>query len=206
MKKMLLFVLLFLAACKQATVSQPSLNFSIILDDFSKLDGQLNTSWHEEQIPHNLIPNTAIQPWADSMLLLRNQTSDAYAILLIDARTAMLKSQLAYYLARDIGPRGELEMSKLGKEVNVTEKIDCAESSNIIKETKLYASSYKYWLSFNYYMDELLQKSQDAREKIGTDDKRPAFYNAVFDTAKEELAAIEKSMKEQCDVSVGITI
>lgn len=184
----------------------PSLNFSAVFDEFSNLDLQLNTSWHEEAIPHRMIAKTSLQPWADNMTLLRNQTTDPFAVLLIDARTAMLKSQLAYYLASDIGSRGELEMSKLGKEVNVTEKIDCSESENIIKETKFYASAYKYWLSFNYYMDELLQKSMEAREKIGADDKRPAFYTAVFDTAKEELAAIENAMKEQCNVSVGIEI
>ena len=219
MKKiiLLLIVLFLLAGCKVQTLVPSAENatptpvkktvppLSTILDDFARLDSQFNTSWHSEAIPDHMIPATMIEPWADRMLSLENET-DNISVLLVDARIDMLKSQLAWYLAKDIGPRGELEMSKLGKEVNITEKINCADAPDITKEIKLYISSFKYWLAFNHAMDELLQKSPEAQEKIGVDEKRPAFYNKVFEDAPEEIAAIIKAMKDQCNIALDVKI
>jgi hypothetical protein len=211
--KYTILIFLLLIACKPivqpVATSTPQataqlLTLSQVVDEFAVLDADFNTSWHEEEIPKNLIPLEAIEPWTKRLQLMKNLTEPgSLPEMLVEARLDMLRAQISYYLGKEIGEKGEVPLKQEG--INFTAgQINCENKNEIATATKLYSLSYKSWLEFQLALDEILQKSQEAREKIGIDEKRPAFYNSLFGTAQHKIDAIVEAMKQQCGVALNL--
>jgi hypothetical protein len=212
MKKILFALLLiFIAGCQTAAPIQKTTPANItdvdkaaVLEQFAKLDLELNTSWHEESIPFNMIQVKAIEPWTANMLFLRDRISeknDTVLLNLADARIEMLKSQLAYYLMIKAGPNGTINMTKTGKILTPIQEIDCRNSKVIAKSLGLYYSSYAAWKNFTILMDKVLQ-DEEMRGQIGANKERPKFYNPPFADALAYIDAAKKAVYEQCEVEI----
>lgn len=211
-EKILLIALILLTACQ--TTIQPATNttsnatfpkvtLTDVLEEFSMIDAELNTSWHKEEIPENMIPPEAIQPWTERLQVLQGAVEKNSApALLIEARLDVLRSQLAYYLGAEIGEKGALLMEQNGKEFKAT-NVNCENVQEIAKATKLYYLSFKSWLEFVGHMDELLQ-NHEAQQKIGTNEKRPAFYKPTFADAQAKIDATVKAVEEQCRLAINL--
>ncbi len=211
MKKIALLMLL-LAACTTPaqtnstnTTALSNTTLRIMLDEFAKIDTELNTSWHEEEIPRKLIPPTAIEPWTQKLIALKNSTEpDSFPDKLVEARLNMLKSQAAYYLGAEIGAAGALVMKGEEGKFTVTEKINCERLPSITKATQYYAHSFAHWLKFVHHMDDLLQKSDEAKELIGTNLARPKFYTPSFADAAGKINATATAVKQQCGYDIAL--
>jgi len=212
MKKILCVLLLIcLAACQTTTPIQKTtpanitdVNKAAVLEQFAKLDLELNTSWHEESIPANMIQVKAIEPWTANMMFLRDRLSEKNNTLvldLVDARVQMLKSQLAYYLMLKVGENGTINMTRTGKTLMPTQEIDCRNSKVIAKSLGLYYSSYAAWKNFTILMDEVLQ-DEEMRAQIGANKERPKFYNPPFADALEYIKTTKKTVYDQCEVEI----
>lgn len=213
MRKILFVLLLiFIAGCQTAEkpiqktipANITDVNKAAVLEQFAKLDLELNTSWHEESIPFNMIQVKAIEPWTANMLFLRDRLSeknDTLLIDLVDARVQMLKSQLAYYLMIKVGPNGTINMTRTGKTLAPIQEIDCRNSKVIAKSLGLYYSSYAAWKNFTILMDKVLQ-NEEFRGQIGTNKERPKFYDPPFPDALDYIAAAKKAVYEQCEVEI----
>lgn len=210
MKKYIIILLALLIACAPEQIEQKNetkkveMTLQNILDEFEALDAQLNTSWKQEKIPQNMIKIEALQAWTDHVLALKEiiQT-DTPASVLIEVRLDMLSAQTAYYLGAEIGEKGEVILTREGENL-VAKNIKCENAEEIAKATKLYKLSVQSTITFNGNMDLLLQKSIEAREKIGTNENRPAFYESEFPSAEQRIEAIKTALKEQCQIELKI--
>ncbi len=213
MKKFAL-VLLFLVACTAPVKENPpatnitvqsNLTLRAMIDEFAKIDSELNTSWHEEEIPRKLISPAAIEPWTQRLIVLKNTTEpDSFPDKLVEARLNMLKSQAAYYLGATVGAEGALIIKGEEGKFTVTEKINCERLPSITKATQLYALSFAHWLRFVHFMDDLLQKSDEAKELIGTNLARPKFYTPTFADAGAKINATVTAVKQQCGYDIPL--
>lgn len=212
MKKTLcLLLIIVLAACQTAAPVQKTtpanitdVNKVAVLEQFAKLDLELNTTWHEESIPFNMIEVKSIEPWTANMLFLRNRISeknDTVLIDLVDARVQMLKSQLAYYLMIKVGPNGTINMTRTGKTLTPTQEIDCKNSKVIAKSLGLYYSSYAAWKNFTILMDRALQ-DEEIRGQIGANRDKPKFYNPPFADALDYINTAKKTVYQQCEIEI----
>jgi hypothetical protein len=174
------------------------LSLSEVIDEFAVLDADLNTSWKQEQIPTNIIPLASIEPWTKRLNLLKDLTEkDSFAHQLIQARLEMLRSQAAYYLGAEIGEKGEVPL-KQEQTTFIAGQVKCSNVQEIDKATKLYYTSYKHYMKFFNLMDNILQNSQEGREKIGIDKTRIQFYDSHFALAPKKMDAIQAAVEEQC--------
>ncbi|VVB80934.1 Uncharacterised protein [uncultured archaeon] len=179
-------------------------NKAAVLEQFAKLDLELNSSWHEESLPSNPIKLKNIEPWTANMLFLKNriaEKNDTVLLDLVDARMEMLKSQLAFYLMLKVGENGTINMTKTNKTFTPTQEIDCRNSKVIAKSLGLYYSSYAAWKNFTILMDKALQ-DQELRSQIGANQNKPKFYNPPFADALEYIKAAKKAVYDQCEVEI----
>lgn len=198
-----LFVLLLLLAACQPVQNETSITLSSVLDEFSELDSELNTSWRTEHIPDNIIEMEAIEPWTAKMLFLKDRLAGQNETLLfnlVDARIEMLRSELAYRLMLQVGEKGVVDTAIKNNEAVVLEEINCDDASEIAEFNRLYYLSYKYYINFNRFMDDLLQDSLEARSRLGNSN-RPAFYDSKLGNADKRVAAIGDVLVEKCSVT-----
>jgi len=218
MKKiMLIIAFLLLAACKPPTpqinetatnittdATQPLLSLSEVLDEFSVLDADLNTSWKKEELPKNMIPPLAVQAWTKRLKLLEDLTEkDSPARKLVQARLEMLRSQVAYYLGAEIGEKGTVPLKEENDEFTPG-FVACENVNDIEKATKLYALSLKHYLKFVQHMDNILQYSPEARQKIGIDENKVAFYSAPFNFGQKKIDATIAAVEDQCNYVITL--
>lgn len=202
--KRFLLLLLLLAAC-QPVQNETSITLSSVLDDFTKLDSELNTSWRAEHIPDNMIEMEAVEPWTAKMLFLKDRLAgrnDTLLLNLVDARIEMLRSQLAYHLMLQVGDKGVVDTAIRNNTGVVLEEINCDDASEIAEFNRFYYLSYTYYLNFNKFMDDLLQNSLEARQKLG-DSNRLAFYDSQLGNTDKRVAAIGDALVEECSVTQG---
>ncbi|MCX6708299.1 MAG: hypothetical protein NTW67_01445 [Candidatus Woesearchaeota archaeon] len=204
MKKILCVLLLIcLAACQ--TVEKPiqkttpanitDVNKAAVLEQFAKLDLELNTSWHEESIPANMIQVKAIEPWTANMMFLRDRLSeknDTLVLDLVDARVQMLKSQLAYYLMLKVGENGTINMTRIGKTLTPAQEIDCRNSKVIAKSLGLYYSSYAAWKNFTILMDKVFGQGVTERRNESTN-RREQGKTKILQPAIRRRARIHQN-------------
>lgn len=203
MKRIALVLLILLAACQAPTdpaLEQEPTDLSLqgIINEFEALDNTYNTNWQEERIPDNIIRLDAIEPWTKRLTTLQDrldETSAAYQ--LIDARLAMLESQLALYLREDY-EHGDVTLVKEDDEYVVSEILNCDNVPDIINANNLYVKSYNAYFRFFNTMDDLLQTSPDAQQLIGVDNNRLAFYDSPFSDIEKQVKAIEDAIIMQC--------
>jgi len=209
-RHLLIIAFLLLAACKppmpeinqtatNATpATQPFLSLSEVLDEFAVLDADLNTSWKKEQLPDNMIPMAAVEPWTKRLNLLEDLTEkDSFAHKLVQARIEMLRSQAAYYLGAEIGEKGTVPL-KQEQTTFTPGLVNCENIKEIEKATKFYYTANKHYLKFFKLMDSILQNSVEAREKIGVDENRILFYDGPFAYADKKIETIKTAVEEQC--------
>ena len=216
----IIITLLLLASCKQTPpqindtiinetkiatpIQQPLLSLSEVLDEFAVLDADLNTSWKEEKIPSNIIASNAIEPWTKRLKLIEDLTEkDSLAHKLVQARIEMLHSQAAYYLGAEIGEKGAIPLKQENKTVTAG-KVECNNVQEIEKATKLYYTSYNHYMKFFDLMDNILQNSKEAREKIGIDQTRIKFYESYFAQAQKKIDATKNAVEEQCNYVITL--
>ena len=157
-----------------------------------------------------MIHGGAIKPWTDAMLTLKEKIpthgNDPLAMQLVDARFEMLKSQVGYYLLAETGQKGILDMVKENKTDKVIESVNCEDVPTIVKATRAYSLSFKYFINFQKSMDDLLQKSQEARELIGaTKDNRVEFYSSKFGDVEKQITATLEAIHAQCGTKIELT-
>ena len=205
MKQYILLALAILIAC-QTPVTKTNLTTSDVLEEFTKIDAELNTNWHEEQIPDNMIRPDAIEPWTAKMIFLKDrlaQQNNTIAEKLVNARLDMLKSQLAYYASARIGEKGKIDFVEENG-LKPSEIINCSDVKLIAKSLGLYNTAYIAWTNFTLHMDEVMQKDVEIREKIGTGEKKPKFYETQFPHALKLIEASTKAVYDQCQVEIII--
>ena len=216
------FLLVVLLACRlepepaepveNKTVNQTGqvagLDFQAVIKEFDKLDSELNTSWHEEQIPNNMIPEDAIEPWLASMLFLRNRLAQLNAsdllFKLVDARIKMLEAQKNYHIAEGFGEQGKVTFVKEKGKFKVNETIDCDDAQIIANATAYYDAASKEAVKAQYLFDLLLTKSFEARELIGVDKNRPKFYESFIDDINVKVKLTQQAVAEQCGIEIVI--
>lgn len=215
MKRILcaLILLLLLIACKTPEtpkLTQPEnitdLSKAGILEEFSKLDLQLNTSWREETIPTNMIRLDAIEPWTANMVFLKDRlpkTNDSVLQNLVDARIDMLKSQLSYILMLNVGEKGIINMTQKDGKFAPAQEIDCKNAKIIAKSLGLYDTSYRTWTNFSLHLDKALQDDRDLRQQLG-DANRPKFYDSMLKNAPEYIKTAQKAVYDQCQIEIVI--
>ncbi len=182
----------------------PLLSLSEVLDEFAALDADLNTTWKKEQIPDNMIRPLAVEQWTKRLKLLEDLTEkNSSANRLVQARLEMLRSQVAYYLGAEIGEKGIVPLKQEG-ETFTPGLVACENRKEIEKATKLYHISYKHYGKFVTLMDDILQNSVEAREKIGIDENRLAFYEAPFKYGQNKMDTITKAVEEQCNYVISL--
>jgi len=211
MKKTPLLLLSLLIACQSAmlTTNEPTptpkieeLTLSQVIDEFSVIDSQLNTTWKLEQIPDKMIAPRSIVPWTQKIEMLKALAQQGLPTELIEARLEMLRAQAAYYTGANI-KKGEVKLEMQDNEVKVA-SINCDNMREIAEATKLYNVAFVHWRTFFGIMDQILQKSKEAREKIGTDENRPAFYKSQFGTAQKRMQAIQDALKYECGFTLNL--
>src|SRR3990172_3631387 len=186
------------------TLTTPLLSLSEVLDEFSVLDADLNTSWKKENIPEKLISPTAVEPWTKRLKLIEDLTEkDSVANKLVQARLEMLRSQVTYYLGAEIGEKGTVPL-KLEGETFTPGLVACENIKDIEKSIKIYSISYSHYLKFVGHMDNILQSSEEARQKIGIDETKIAFYDGPFNQAQKKIAATLKAVEDQCDYVITL--
>ncbi len=197
-KTALLLILTILTACMPEIQPQQNQTTNIstkdlVLNEFARLDKELNTSWHEEQLPDNMIKTEAIEPWTAQMLFLKDRISnqnDTISLKLVEARTDMLKSQLAFYLMKEIN-------------YTPTDKINCDDFETPAKAMGLLDAAHKSWLNFLKNMDVVLQDAE-WRNLIGVDEKRPKFYKTPLHNAPKTINETVNAVKTQCGIEIVI--
>ncbi len=213
--------LLLLIACKPEPKINETVNFTLpeknvtppvehyltlseVIDEFSVLDADLNTTWKKEQIPGSMIQPSAVEPWTKRLKLIGDLTEkDSLPYKLVQVRFEMLRSQVAYYLGAEIGKKGVVPL-KQDNETFTPGLIDCANVEDINKATKLYYVSYNHFLKFTNLMDDILQNSDEAKQKIGTDQNRIAFYVAPFRYSQKKIDAIKAAVEDQCSYVIEL--
>lgn len=213
MKKIthIILPLLFITACTPfLPTNLPTGNLTAIqvAYDFDIFDKQQNTKWREEQIPHNLIPPSAIEPWVLHLKDLQNRTADDKAKDLVLARMDMIKAQSTIYDMTRY--KGALEMKKTdqngikGSNYEVTEKIDCDNVLIIAKHYGLYHVVVESLKEFQNKMDRLLENS-DLQPILGVNNERVAFYGSRLPGAPDQIRTAVKAVKDQCDIEIVIS-
>ncbi|HLF54525.1 MAG TPA: hypothetical protein VI612_02300 [Candidatus Nanoarchaeia archaeon] len=204
--KRFLLLLLLLAACQPVQKENSnSITLLTVLDEFSNLDKELNTSWREEQIPDNMIEMSAVEPWTAKVLFLKDRIAgrnDTLLLNLVDARIEMLRSQVAYHLMLQVGENGVVNTAIRNDTGVVLEEINCDYATEIAEFNRFYYLSYTYYVNFIKFMDALLQDSLEARQKLA-DSSRPAFYDSELGNADKRVAAIGDALVEKCSVTQG---
>lgn len=212
--KRIILIMLLLAACAPIpppVPAAPNITATSILDEFAKIDSELNTSWRNEQIPGNMIRPDAVEPWTAHLVFLKDRiTAQNNSLLnnLVEARIAMLKSQVAFYLTAEIGEKGIINLTlvnitKAGKTFAAAEKIDCGRVPVVAKSIGLYSSAFTAWKNFNLNMDTALQDIE-LRQRIGVNENRSAFYKSHFGDAEALIDATKIAVAEQCGVEIVI--
>jgi hypothetical protein len=186
------------------TLTTPMLSLTEVLDEFSVLDVDLNTSWKKEHIPNNMILPTAVEPWTKRLKLLEDLTEkDSFANKLVQARLEMLRAQVTYYLGAEIGDKGIVPLKLEGMEFTPG-LVACENIKDIEKSIKIYSISYSHYLKFVGHMDSTLQSSEEAKQKIGIDENKIAFYDGPFNQAQKKIAATLKAVEDQCDYLITL--
>lgn len=223
MKKYLLIIaLMLMVACEQPapqpnetiiietnittniTLTTPLLSLTEVLDEFSVLDADLNTSWKKEQIPDNMIRPLAVEPWTKRLKLIEDLTEkDSLANKLVQARLEMLRTQITYYLGAEIGDKGIVPLKLEGTEFTPG-LVSCENIKDIEKSIKIYSISYSHYLKFVGHMDNILQSSEEAKQKIGIDDTKIAFYDGPFNQAQKKIDSTLKAVEDQCDYVITL--
>jgi len=199
---------LLLVACTPIKTETPKAkaNISItqILDEFDSLDAQYNTTWRQEEIPKKMIKTEALRAWTANTFALRNATeNNTLEYELITARLDMLSAQTAFYLGMEVGIKGEVLFEQQGENFTAG-KVNCTNVKEIAKETKLYQIAFHNWQDFGDHMDIVLQKSIEARQRIGVDTNRMAFYTAPFQKAIKKLDATVNAVRDQCGFAIKL--
>ncbi len=218
MKKYLIIItFLLLIACEQPapqtnetiinettniTATTPLLSLSEVIDEFSVLDTDLNTSWKKEHIPSNMIPPLAVEPWTKRLKLIEDLTEkDSLANKLVQARLEMLRAQVTYYLGTETGEKGTVPL-KLDNDAFTPGLVACENIKDIEKSIKIYSISYNHYLKFVGHMDSILQSSEEAKQKIGIDENKIAFYDGPFNQAQKKIDATLKAVEDQCSYAI----
>lgn len=192
---------------KQPVSSEPTtitddtnITFADVLNEFDALDKELNHSWKQENIPYNMIPPEHVEPWTARVVKLKDKLktqNNPRALNLVNARIAMLESQLAYYLMATT-ENSNVEVAKEGKNYIVTEPINCEHVPNIIKAINLNSKAAEAQLEFMTHMDNVLQGSQEAKERLGANENRLAFYTHPFANLNDYIKAVEDAIIVNC--------
>lgn len=191
-----------------------------ILAEFARLDAEFGTFWREEQIPNNLIPREAIEPWTAALLFIRKRLEQAFEqaqeqgqadkkgfevlLNLVDARVKMLEAQSAYYAAEDFGEQGKVTLRKEGWKFYINETINCDDVPLIANATAYYDASAKALKRAQYLLDLALTASKEAQELIGVNEKRPAIYKSLQGDIEMRVKLTKQALAEQCAVDLVI--
>jgi hypothetical protein len=200
MKKIfVVFALLLMLACvkpaeqptEKESIKQPEVQtnvtgLDIVLAAFKVIDDKHNTTWKEERVYVKTINPEVVDLAIQDVETAKAETSQkplenmSLLLELFDARLAMLKSQKYFFEAEKMGEGimiRNIEMTAPGK-FETSESINCSFKDKIIQAINVYNDSVRQGHDFLTYMDEVLQNSTEAREKIGLNEKRPAFYKS----------------------------
>ncbi len=209
MRKILICLLVVLAACQaqepaKTTANATNITLQNVLDEFEKLDAQLNTTWKQERIPDKLIDADAIEPWTANMIFLKDRlANDELLADLVQSRIEMLRAQLAYHLMSKVGEDGVVETEGNVTHAKVIEKIDCTKIEKIQEFNRLFRLANKYYLNFVRLMDEVLQRSPEAKAALA-DDKRIAFYDSKLGNVEARTEAIKNAVQEECGYELAL--
>ncbi len=197
---LIIVLFLFLTSC---TSEKQTLEG--VLAKFDELDSKYSTEWKQEQLDNKMIPLENTDNYIKEMQELKEKLNEKLLVDLVQARILMLESQKAFLTAKNIDPRPltdfqfDIVNGSLTRVLNLT-GLSCENKTNVLKAIPHYENAAKKAQKTFILLDEILQTSKDAREKIGADrENRVRFYtfqiSKIFTANKISTFILQKSCK-----------
>lgn len=210
----LLILILIAIACKtEVKITEEKVkDIQSTIQLLDEIDQKHGTKFREEQIPNKLIGfSTADNLVADIKKIKEIQakmnltektgTSTLQNVLtnLTEAREKMIESQKYFQQALNLGEGAiiKFKYNDDGTPVINTTTINCTKKEEIIKAADLIEKSFETATQAKLYMDDVLQQSEEARDKIGINDKKPRFYLTPFAEVKRQ-AEVNRFVANWC--------
>lgn len=198
-----------IAACNAPTQPQPDdtnqsaptvTSVNETLNQIIRLDNHYATSYRNETLQNMTMKNPEIERYIQDLGAIRDQlrmngTPLEHSNYLIDYRQQTLASQLLLQRAFiDIGDKGR-----------VTDGFRCSHLPAIRQSTALLDRSLQLGKNATLILDTLLTENDLIRERIGTDQNKPAFYTSNFVGVANEIRSNVVGMKQYCNATVTTT-
>lgn len=168
-----IILLLLLSACHETGTKQNLQNLDDVLTKFNELDGKYGTEWKKERLDVNMIKIENIEPYKTDIEEFKKQINEKLMIDLVDTRILMLETQKEFLTAKTIDPRPLAEFyfgivnGTMTQIINVT-GLSCQNKTNVFNAMPYYEKTGNKLKEFITKMDSILERSAEAREKIGT--------------------------------------
>ncbi len=174
-KIFLLLALLLIIGCQSG--------FEGIFNEIEGISREHGTSFFKEELNKTVVPLEKIMPLIADIEAVK--TSDNASARFKEARINMLRSQLYWQLALDIGNVGRTE-----------DGFSCKEKPHIEKAGDYFNKTHFYGLAAYNGLDLLLRDYPEYRDIIGLgDNKTNFFYSPIFWAS--ERAKINKRLYEE---------
>ena len=165
MKKLLLLLaLVFIIGCQE--------EFEATFNKFEKISSKYDTSFFTERLNGSEVELSKIQPLINEIEDVK--VDENVSIRFKEARINMLKSQLYWQLAMDIGLVGRAD-----------DGFRCSEKPFLDKAGDYYNKTYYYGLSAYNELDLLLRDFPEYWDTIGIRENRTFFYDSPIFWAGE---------------------
>lgn len=191
-----LFALLFLS-CKQ----KKEINLDWAISQLNKIDKKYGGDWHGESIPIKMMPMENILDAISEIKKLTKEANDNKLLMeLFEARENALLAQFNFQKAKAFGDEGTIDwyIDKETKEIVVNETINCSHGSAIVGATIFYNKSLQNAHKAFSLLDDVLQNSVEAKQKIGINRNKPRFYYSKLFDIKVTIDVHRNVLKYVC--------
>lgn len=185
MKKILLLLALVLLIGCQA-------DFKANFNKFEKISAKYDTSFFNEKLNGSEVPLTKIEPLITDIESV--EVSDNASIRFKAARINMLKSELYWQLARDIGSIGRAD-----------DGFYCKEKEYLERAGDYFNKTHYYGLNAYNSLDLLLRDFPEYQDIIGIGNNKTRFYSSPIFWAGERAKYNTDLFKQVCLIKQNVS-
>lgn len=183
-KIILLLALVLIVGCKST--------FEINFDKIEDISQDYDTSFFKEQLNRSEVALSKIQPFINELEEL--EFKDNASKRFLEVRISMLKSQLYWQLAQDIGLIGRAE-----------DGFSCKEKPHLKKAEDYFNKTYGYGLDAYNGLDLLLTDFPEYKDIIGMGKNKTLFYDSPIFWAKQRVEYNHNLFEEVCNKKINVT-
>lgn len=183
-KIFLLLALLVIIGCQS--------DFKGNFDRLEKISKEHGTSFFTERLNTTVVPLGKITPLIDDLDAVK--VRDNASIRFKDARINMLRSELYWQLAMDIGAVGRVE-----------DGFKCEEKAHIKRAEDYFNKTHFYGLAAYNGLDLLLRDYPEYRDIVGVGENKTKFYYSPIFWANERAKLNEVLYDQVCNRKMNAT-